>query len=695
MHTHWFFSRVHIYSIISRILELVETDLNVRKINKIMLKNSKAFKFLIGTFAVMALAFAVNASAALDFGPTTLKVGSKGEYVKTLQAFVGAIPDGDFGPMTKAKVATWQGGCAGLVVDGVFGNMSKARANADCGTAMTGATYPAGCTSNMGFSTTTGMPCSVATSTVPGCTAGALFSSTTGQSCSGTTTGTLTGNAGSITVTALSTYGDEQVGENESDVKLAAFEVEADNGSDVSISSMKVELNQQNTADSEDMDDYMKSVSIWMGSTKVGDADASTFSESSTGHVWTKSVTLNNAVIKAGDTEKFYVAVTALANLDSGDMDSDDWQIGVSNIRFLDADGVVTTESLTLDIDDNTIDDTVEEEFDFASFATAGDVELKVALKTGSAAEAINEAHVINVESGTTDTDDVKVLNFTLKAEGSDLNVTEIPVLLTTTGETDEAVILIAAKLWHKGVEVASETVATGGAVTFDGLDIDINDGDTEEFTVTVDLQDLTGALDAGDTVEADLTATEVDAIVAEDESGEELAAADLTGTANGEASEVRDIGMIVEFVSASSTITHTGDPAGTNDHDQGKFKIVVDVTAFDGNVYLDGTAPTEAGTAEHDLSIAGAETLLGSIITTSTGATMTGTVNADARFLIEEDTTERFEISVTLAPTADGYFEVSMTDFIYALTDVTGDVAYTFNLEDFKTPQLYLNYDA
>jgi hypothetical protein len=68
MHTHWFFSRVHIYSIISRILELVETDLNVHTINKIMLKKSNAFKFLIGTLAVFALAFALNVSAAMDFG---------------------------------------------------------------------------------------------------------------------------------------------------------------------------------------------------------------------------------------------------------------------------------------------------------------------------------------------------------------------------------------------------------------------------------------------------------------------------------------------------------------------------------------------------------------------------------------------------------------------------------------------------
>jgi hypothetical protein len=69
----------------------------------------------------------------------------------------------------------------GLTADGVFGNMSKAKANSMSGS------YPAGCTSATGFSSTTGMPCSSG-STVPGCAVGAMYSSTTGQLCSGGTT---------------------------------------------------------------------------------------------------------------------------------------------------------------------------------------------------------------------------------------------------------------------------------------------------------------------------------------------------------------------------------------------------------------------------------------------------------------------------------------------------------------------------
>lgn len=655
----------------------------------------------VGAVAVKATPAAADCAATIT---TTLRVGSAGVQVQCLQTIVGATADGAFGPMTKASVMAWQAG-HGLVADGVVGPMTRA--------ALMGAptgNFPAGCTSASGYSSTTGMACTTGPSAgLPaGCSTTAGYSPLTGAKCDSSTPapdngGALEGGAGSITVTALSTYGDEQVGEDEEDVKLAAFEVEADNGSDVDLTSMKIELNQQNTADSEDVTDYMDSVSVWMGTEKVGEVDAADFSES-TGHVWTKSVSLDGAIVRAGDTEKFYLAVTALPNLDSGDMDSDDWQIGVSNVRFLDAEGVVTTESLTLDIDDNVIDDTIEEEFDFASFATASDVELKVALKTAD--DEINEAHVIDVETGATDTEDVELLSFTMKAVGSDLNVQEIPVLFTTTETTgdDPDDIIVRTSLWLEGAEIASESFLTTDGndsletITFDGLDVDINSGDTVEFMVKVDLQDLTGALDAGDTVMADLTATEVDLIVAEDSSGEELVAADLTGTANGEASEVRDVGINVKLVgSPTAVISHVGDivGSGAGDDDQGTFEIVFDVTAFDGDVYIDGTSPTLTGAGallDLNLSETGTHALTSATITSPSGATMSGVANADARFLVAEGTTERFKVTAVVVVSVDGFASIAVADIVYALTNVTGTTSYTFNLADFKTTDLYMN---
>ena len=50
-----------------------------------------------------------------------LKVGSKGEDVKKLQAKLGLTADGHFGPGTEAKVKAWQA-ANGLTADGIVGN---------------------------------------------------------------------------------------------------------------------------------------------------------------------------------------------------------------------------------------------------------------------------------------------------------------------------------------------------------------------------------------------------------------------------------------------------------------------------------------------------------------------------------------------------------------------------------------------
>jgi peptidoglycan L-alanyl-D-glutamate endopeptidase CwlK len=51
---------------------------------------------------------------------TTLKLGSKGESVKTLQSFLKITADGIFGPATEKSVKDWQK-AYGLTPDGIVG----------------------------------------------------------------------------------------------------------------------------------------------------------------------------------------------------------------------------------------------------------------------------------------------------------------------------------------------------------------------------------------------------------------------------------------------------------------------------------------------------------------------------------------------------------------------------------------------
>ncbi len=87
-------------------------------------------KFLLGVVAVAVMFVGVvavsnTASAATCTITTTLRVGSKGDEVKCLQAAVGVSQDGSFGPKTKVAVVAWQKTVSGLVADGIFGAKSR------------------------------------------------------------------------------------------------------------------------------------------------------------------------------------------------------------------------------------------------------------------------------------------------------------------------------------------------------------------------------------------------------------------------------------------------------------------------------------------------------------------------------------------------------------------------------------------
>ncbi|MFA5841276.1 MAG: peptidoglycan-binding domain-containing protein [Candidatus Paceibacterota bacterium] len=106
-------------------------------------------KFLLGvmTVAIMfvgVVAVKATPAAAADCTITaTLRVGSKGEQVKCLQATVGVTADGKFGKMTAAAVKVWQAS-KGLVADGIFGAKSRAVFVAG-GPVVTPGNLPAGC----------------------------------------------------------------------------------------------------------------------------------------------------------------------------------------------------------------------------------------------------------------------------------------------------------------------------------------------------------------------------------------------------------------------------------------------------------------------------------------------------------------------------------------------------------------------
>ena len=693
-------------------------------------------KFLVGimlvaVLAVGAFALATTASAQQAIitvsdvqYAATVQLGSSGQAALIWQRFLNGysttaqlVEDGKFGPLSVAQAKAWQSS-RGLSADGVLGAMSRAAAMAQISmnapasafaagcTSYSGyststglscaqnipASYPAGCSSNSGFSVTTGQSCAVSTSLPAGCSSTVGYSPTTGAKCDGgsVASGPLAGGAGSITVDDLPTYASEEVGEGEEDVKVLAFEVEAE-GSDVEISSVKVEFVESGATSSEDLDDYAQSVSVWFDGEKVGEADVSDFSESST-EVWTRSIALDaGVIIQEDDTEVLEVAVTANNTIDSGDSNSDLWTVDILNVRFEDGEGVVTTE--------DTDGDALEQTFDFAEFATAADIELKVSLGD----EDINDAHVINVHA-TAETDNVELLSFELEAEGnSDITLNDLSVNFDTVGvDLEDAVTTVT--LWANGTQIGTESItkntATPGTdetIEFDQLNFTIDAGDTVEFIVKADLESIADGIADTDTISAQISATERALIEAEDEAGNDVDAGDMTGTAVGDAHAMYDAGIMVEFVSATATRSFTGDAAGEDDI--GEYVITFDVTAFDGIAYLDRHVDDQdtigdagEGVEYNVTSTAGTPVASSELLdSSSTDADDTADV-----FQVEEDATRRFTVNVILTADAatDGSHQVLLESIGWGtvVTDATNDNNYIFNLGDFKTPSLFLN---
>ncbi len=637
-------------------------------------------------FAVAALVVGVGAGSAQAYTfNTDLTLGSTGADVVALQGILvsggyltmpAGVPMGYFGALTQAAVAKWQAASGIAPAAGYVGPISRGRLNGAVVPGPSG--LPVGCTSTAGYSSITGAKCDSGSSLPAGCSSTAGYSPITGAKCDGgstSSTGPLAGGAGSIdSFEEMSNYSNEQVGEGEEDVEIAGIEIEADSGSDIEITAARIDFSTQPGND--DLDEFITEVSVWFDGEEVARVDANEFNDDND---WTKTVTLDSgAVIRAGDTGELVVAVTGVNNVDSNDS-GDDWGLDFISVRFADAQGVTTTETAGTDAF----------AWDVVPFATATGVDLKAQLSSDTPKEGIVEVHDTN------DTEDVELLRFTLAAEGSDIEIKDLPInFATSTGGTATTLAHIAStvRLVIGDDEFAESTSgavpgASGATVTFDNIDFTIEDGEKVTVIVEADVNDLDSSFVAGDKLTASYTASNREVVDAEDETGEDLTSGDKTGTATGKAQEFRASGIKVTYVSSSAT-SNQNDAADT-----GTFKIRYRVTAVGDSVYLSSLA-TSVGLT-YSVDKAGTATSADSI---------TGTlVNHDdddlttvGNYLIEEDESEEFTLTVTVpngAVGGAGQFRNSLTGVKWDTDDdATPDNNYTSNLDSLKTDYVFLD---
>jgi peptidoglycan hydrolase-like protein with peptidoglycan-binding domain len=636
----------------------------------------------VAAVVAIALAFAVAGSADAAF-TRYLTVGSTGADVVELQTILEAqgylvipvgVSKGYFGALTKGAVAKWQA-AVGLPATGYFGPLSIAK----IGGAVSG-NFPAGCTSAAGYSPTTGAKCD----SIP----------SGGSNAGGNASGDLEGGAGSIdSYTILSSLNNEEVGEDEEDVEVAGLEIENSEDSDIEIKAVKLVFN-EGTAGS-DFEDYATEVSVWLDGKEIGRVDADRFNDD---NEWTSTISLDGGIIKAGDEDaELTVAVSGISNLDSDDA-TDTWTVDFRQVRFEDAEGTVISEDPS----------TAVVTFSFDTFASASDIELQVSL-----ADESPNSKIVDVDDSD-DTDGVTIAVFELEAEGGDIEIKDLPVTFTVTNPAGSGATLVEdvinnAILVIDGEEYSETISASGGlaaTTTFDDIDYTIEEGDTVTVEVKVDVND-TQATDFvdGDTIKAEITTTNRNNIDAEDETGEDLATGDMTGTALGDEIAFYDSGIMVEFVSANAE----AQADDGNDDDTGIFTIKFKVTAFDATAYV---ASTSAATGTLTTNV-NATSLLGNLYAIDKGGSATtsnvssaitfadskGDAELTSNSNIELEDGEAAVVTLTVTRqnaggTADnGLYRALLRSVAWATSEApTAWNAYDFDLEDYKTDPISLD---
>lgn len=651
-------------------------------------------RIILGVSAVaLALVLGVSVVSAETSVTTTttttsaaftrnLTVGSTGADVSALQAvliangkLMIAAPTGYFGSLTKAALASWQASVGITPAVGYFGPITRA--------------YLAS------HSTT-----STTTSTVPGCMAGDMFSRTTGKSCTSSTTttstsgGSLTGGSGSIdSYTIISSLNNEEVGEDEEDVEVAGLEIENSDDSDIEIKAVKLVFD-EGTAGS-DFEDYATEVSIWLDGEEVGRVDADRFNDDNS---WTSTISLDDAVIDSGDEDaELTVAISGVSNLDSDDA-TDTWTVDFRQIRFEDAEGTTISEDPTVS----------PVTFSFDTFASAADLELQVSL-----ADENPDSRIIDIDDND-DTEGVTVAVFELEAEGGDIEIKDLPVTFTVTnpngsGADDVDDVINTAYLVIDGEEY-SETISTAtvltATTTFNDIDYTIEEGDTVTVTVKVDVNDTQAASFVdGDTIKAEITTTNRNNIDAEDETGEDLAAGDRTGTALGDEIAFYDSGIQVEFVSSDAE----AQSVDSADNDTGIFTIKFKVTAFDATAYVASTsaATTTLTTNMNATGLLGNQYALdkgGSATTSNVSSLITyvdsqGDAETTSNSNIELEDGESAIMTLTVTRqnagggSDNGLYRALLRSISWASSEVPSAWNYyDFNLEDYKTDPISLD---
>jgi peptidoglycan hydrolase-like protein with peptidoglycan-binding domain len=668
-----------------------------------MLKiKSKAILAFAGLM-VAAFVFAAVPTASADMVtlPTTgVSKSSSMSNIQALQTFlnwnlgsqiVPLVVDGVYGAKTTAAIKLFQSQ-NGLVADGIFGRLSAAKAMALQANAG-GVVYPAGCASNSGYSSTTGLPCaggalpagcsstagystttgvacssSVGTSLPAGCATAAGYSSTTGQPCSTTTVNSGT-NGYLADFSSDSTNRVSTVYESEQNKVVAGFRATA-RLADQTVTRVRATFVNTDSGSSANLAKYISGATLWYGSQALATMSVAQADRATSSDTYTFNFSGINAKIAKDQIGRFYVSLNANGSMDSADTDSANWTVTFTA-------GGVSANSPDGSSDTYPSSDIAQTGVMFGKFAAQG-VKATVALSSSNP-----DSSTVSVQNSAS-TNAVTLLKFTIKATNSDMTVRKIPVQISST-TANVSSIINTLKLYRganlvDSVDGGSDYEVTGGAIDIDDTTIatgttvgylfgnmsdpynKIAAGETVEFSVVADIKQVTGNYSEGDTLTAsvdsdDVISTTDLAFSINDVNGDQLTrtSAYRVGSAVGQIQTLRVNGVntVMGATSTSKTTDTNGNVTSVT------YTIPVAVTAFGQTLYMGQTAQVATSmTSTNAFAVVfeNSSAPTTSVVTSMTNSITLSSVDADIEsngFRLDSGTTKNFVIKVTLTDPA------------------------------------------
>jgi len=575
-----------------------------------------------------------------------LKTGATGADVMTLQKFLNSNAD--------TRVAATGAGSVGMETQ-TFGPATAAAVSKFQVMYRADILTPAGLTNPTGF-----FGPSTRAKANALCVAGSTGGSTGGNTGGSTGSDDLSGEADFDEAT-LDSASDDTVEEGQEDAEIAELTVTFTDG-DASISRLDVTISTSTNVKNWDI---LDTVSVWVDGDMVADIDASDKDNYQSDDMTLRFNGLDIVAMEDEDLD-ITIAATFQDGIDSSDLG--DFDVDVTGMRYFDADGVAETLTNS-DIDVDSVSFTLEQ-------AGAND---EIIVKS-SANDPDATTLKLNDDSKS---DWYEVFKFDIDTKDSinDIELTSVPVTVTVSSST-YAALVDDVELVIDGTTIDTVSTSTGTStvvLTFDvDGDVTVDAGDRVEAVLKLRFKSLALG-NEGITVKGSVTGTNADNIVAEGADDLDNTSPDqLTGSAVGDAHTLRTTGVDVSLDSDSATVT-TGDNAGD---DYATFKMVLEVTAFDQDVFISTNQATSVSATIKD----------GADATVTGTSTVVITSSADVEggsFKIAEGESETVTITVTFdAATAGAAARLQLNTLKFGETDL-GNAAQTWSAlpaSDYRT---------